>query len=129
MTTEELQLEQTHSAISALNNAFKSDPKAIWTLFNAYTTCNEELANHPTVQVLAQEVEGKERFTVGTLGIINGVIEAALGHRICIMTSEPNDNGQRELLGFDIYKPEPVEAPVSAEVMKQTISALEENPL
>jgi len=98
--------EQVRNAIESLNAAFKADPKAIWTLFNVYTTCNEELANHPTIQVITKDVEGKEEHTLGLIGLVNGIIEAALGYRICIMTSEPNEEGQRQLIGFDIYKPE-----------------------
>jgi hypothetical protein len=90
-------------AIEALNAAFKADPQAIWTLMNSYTLCNEKLADHPTVQVLEKEVEGEKKWQVGMLGLLNGVIEAALGARVCIMTSEADKNGQRKLLGFDVY--------------------------
>src|SRR5687767_1323573 len=101
--SEVSRLAQVHLAVDALNQAFEADPSAIWTLFNAYTPCNEALADHPTVQVIEKdvptEVEGQteKRFTVGPLGLINGVIEAALGERICIKTSEPDENGKRKL--------------------------------
>lgn len=118
-------LPLVRKAIESLNEAFKADPKAVWTLMNAYTPCNEALADHPTVQVISKEVEGKETFTVGPLGLINGVVEAALGHRICIMTSDENEKGQRTLLGFDIYKA-PVEAP---SVEDENARLVRESPL
>lgn len=93
------------SIIESLNDAFQRDPKAIWTLMNTYTPCNEALSEHPTVQVIEREANEDKKLSVGPLGLINGIVEAATGHRVCIMVSEPDEQGKKSLLGFDLYRP------------------------
>lgn len=58
------------NAIKTLNDAFNSDPDAISKLFEYRVTCNEQLANHPLIQV---REEDNGEFTVGILGILNGI--------------------------------------------------------
>lgn len=56
--------------IERLNDIAKTDPVAIDALLRMRVTCNEQLANHPTVQVIGLEVGG----LVGLLGILNGLV-------------------------------------------------------
>lgn len=90
-------------AVNVLNLAYEQDPSAIWTLMNTYTKCNEIIADHPTVQVLEKEVEGKKEYSLGFLGLLNGVIEEITGEKVCIRISDEDDKGQRKILGFDVF--------------------------
>ena len=90
-------------ALAVLNEAFQADSSAVWTLCNTYTRCNETLAEHPHVQVVQRQIEGAATYSLSVLGVLNGVLDALFGTKICILTSEPNEEGKRTLLGFDIY--------------------------
>lgn len=59
--------------INQLNEIARTDPTAMEWLIANRITCNEALANHPTVQVLAPP---GEKPKVGMLGIINGIVGA-----------------------------------------------------
>lgn len=58
--------------IDALNDILSADPEAIQKLVETYIPCNDKLADHPTVQVQADEKGCK----VGLLGVLNGVLGA-----------------------------------------------------
>jgi len=62
--------------IDALNSALAADPAAISMLFGIRVPCNQTLADHPTVQVLAPPQAG---FTVSAMGVINAVAAAVTG--------------------------------------------------
>jgi hypothetical protein len=55
--------------IALLNELLSADPEAIRDLLNARVVCNDDVANHPTVQVLCQ----KNLCSVSFLGILNGL--------------------------------------------------------
>ena len=67
----------TDDLIEFLNSLVKLDPVAIGKLVEARVPCNEELAQHPTVQVSGHG-EGEYssipegEYRVGILGILNG---------------------------------------------------------
>ena len=62
------------SAIELLNEALTSDPEAMEVLFEVRIFCNEELANHPTIQVMdVQKSDGSPAYKVGLLGLLNGI--------------------------------------------------------
>lgn len=56
--------------IDGLNYLLQVDPKAISDLIETRVSCSQNLANHPTVQVVGNESEG---YRVGLLGILNGL--------------------------------------------------------
>ena len=55
--------------VALLNAAWLCDPKAMHALVEHRVPCNDELADHPTIQVLD---EGRGA-SVGLLGILNGI--------------------------------------------------------
>jgi hypothetical protein len=57
--------------IKRLNEIIKYDKQALGNLINIRTKCNNAMANHPSVQVVAY---GEDQPTVGMLGIINGIV-------------------------------------------------------
>ena len=57
--------------IERLNEITKVDPEAMGRLIAARVPCNEELADHPTVQVRALKGEPP---AVGVLGLLNGLV-------------------------------------------------------
>jgi len=90
-----------HVVVHHLNNFLLHDSKAISDLFNHRVECNEELANHPTVQVRGYEFDGDtqvrptKKFKVGLMGILNGICgvdEKDIGYiAMCV-----DDNGNIE---------------------------------
>ena len=67
MINETITIDRT---IDFLNELIKIDKKAVFELLHLKTICNEELANHPTVQC---GIEEDGTFSVGLLGILNGL--------------------------------------------------------
>lgn len=60
-------------ALSVLNRINKADPETISALINNRVICNEKLAKDSTVQCGSKE---PDVYTVGLLGIINGILGA-----------------------------------------------------
>ena len=56
--------------IQVLNEAIDLDEEAIRKLFQYRVECNEELADHPVIQV---RDEGEGVFSISLLGILNGL--------------------------------------------------------
>lgn len=80
-------------AIALLNDAYASDPGAMARLVEARVPCNEELADHPTVQVGHRN----NSYTVGLMGIINGLFGVDVrGNGIIAASYDDNSN----LTGF-----------------------------
>ncbi len=84
------------TCIRVLNEALAADRTAITTLLAERTPCNRDLADHPTVQV---RHIGDQWYEVGTLGLINGLVEASTGARIAAQYAENGD-----LVGFIKYE-------------------------
>jgi len=59
------------AAIAFLNGLVEVDPKAVTALVELRVACNEEMADHPTVQVQADTDGGNPE--VGILGVLNGL--------------------------------------------------------
>jgi len=55
--------------IESLNQIRESDPEAINRLFGMKTTCNQKMADHPSVQVWDDDGV----FAVRLLGLLNGI--------------------------------------------------------
>jgi hypothetical protein len=72
--------------VDILNDILKTDPEAVSALVNNRVKCNQELANHNSVQVSGTDVEP----TVGILGILNGFIEPLTGNRVAVQYDDPS---------------------------------------
>lgn len=66
MIKESVSIDET---IALLNELIQIDANAVAALIANRVPCNEEMANHPTVQCGAQH----GGFHVGMLGVINGL--------------------------------------------------------
>lgn len=64
-------MDPVDRAIKVLNQAIELDKEAITALLFLRVSCNEDLANHDTIQVLAST---HKNYQVGVLGIINGIL-------------------------------------------------------
>jgi len=80
-------------ALRVLNNAVVADPAAVSALIALRVSCNAELASHPTIQV----ANSGDEFSVGILGILNGVLEPFTGSKIAVQL----DGGV--VIGFQEY--------------------------
>jgi len=58
-------------AVRILNDAHAADPQAMQDLVESRVPCNENLAQHPTIQVCGGTTE--EPPQVGFLGVLNGL--------------------------------------------------------
>lgn len=92
--------------VRILNEAYDADPAAMHTLICQRVPCNQTLADHPTVQVASEPVAKTEYFSVGMLGVINGICEPITGKRVAVKFSEPDPTTKRsKILGFVEYSP------------------------
>jgi len=90
------------AALQTLNEACTADPGALHALICNRVPCNTTLADHPTIQVDVNSVTQPATFSVGMLGIINGILESATGRRIAAKFSA---GAPHVLMGFMEYKP------------------------
>lgn len=67
------QIELAKKIAAFLNDTLEIDPAAIATLCGMRIPCNQKLADHPTIQVRAEQ-DGS--FSVGLVGLLNGLIGA-----------------------------------------------------
>jgi len=58
-------------AIGFLNSLVEVDADAVTRLVDARVQCNQEMADHESVQV--QAYDGDENYSVGILGVLNGL--------------------------------------------------------
>lgn len=59
--------------IGMFNEALANDYDAITKLIRSRVSCNQTLADHPTIQV-GKDISGDNAFDVGPLGLVNGVL-------------------------------------------------------
>lgn len=93
----------SQKTIDMLNNAFKSDPNAIWSLTVNRIPCNKALADDPYIGVDTCPIIECENFQVGFLGLINGIMRVNDMPLIAIKFSEKNEDGRSIFLGFCEY--------------------------
>jgi hypothetical protein len=86
-----------HELIEYLNSLIEIDPDAIQELIEARVSCNEQLLNHPTVQILKEDERAVPK--VGFLGVINGFMGAGNGY---IMASFDDKTGKLLLFSHEI---------------------------
>ena len=99
---EDEMTSKIQSVIDSLNIAFEADPIAIRALLVNVVPCNDVLAAHSTV--ICNRLE--EGYTVGCLGILNGVLGALSLPLVASKWSDEVDSlGRRRLLGFCEYVP------------------------
>ena len=60
-------------AVRVLNEALEADPEAIHRLFNMRVSVNDELGQHPTIQVWSREETSTGQLELRVLGLINGL--------------------------------------------------------
>jgi hypothetical protein len=101
----------TEQFVKTLNEAFKTDPNAIYALQAALFPCNKELADHPTIVVRASAIPGDTNFNVGVVGLINGCLSALGEPLMCTIWDEAPDlekddfRNNMRLTGFAVYQP------------------------
>lgn len=86
-------MSDINKVVEILNGILATDPKAVKELLLNRVPCNEAMADHNTVQVIDKDGE----FSVGMLGILNGVIEPLTGRRVAVIS----DDG--DITGFMVY--------------------------
>lgn len=98
------------NALAALNTALELDPVAMRELFGTRVWCNQELADHPSIQV--REEDG--RFSVGVIGLLNGILGVNPETQAGYLAAQYDDRNQ--LTGFIRFEPdtEEPEAAVTA---------------
>lgn len=70
--------------IDVLNEAHDLDPKAIESLMNTRTNCNDDLADHDSILCGTAMIVGCniEMPTISTLGLLNGVCKRLTGKTV-----------------------------------------------
>lgn len=89
-------------AVECLNTAFAADPNAIHALMVNRVPCNQALADHPDVVVDNPPVIEGQHFSVGALGLVNGILTANGLPRIGVKFEPmPSDHeGRFKIVGF-----------------------------
>ena len=100
-------MKDIDAILKVLNDAFDADPDAIRALILHRVPCNRALADHPTVQV-NQDTDDLT-FSVGAIGLLNGVVEKFTGKKVAILV----DGVPVKILGFVEWK---VDEAISAKV-------------
>lgn len=61
--------------IDRMNDALTYDREAVMNLVEKRVTCNEKMADHPSIQVVGKYMSNTKEylFQVGLLGILNGI--------------------------------------------------------
>lgn len=94
--------EQLEAILSCLNQAYKDDEAAMHALVANRIPCNQQLADHPTIQVSDNKVCAG--FNVGCLGIINGVLAAAGIPLVAAKWVIEEEGKPNKFVGFCEYK-------------------------
>ena len=90
--------------IEMLNKAFEADPEAVHAVVCNRVPCNEEFANDPYIVCDTSNVlEGPPRFTVGALGLLNGVLGFLMDEVVATKWSGEDEYGKTKFLGFTKY--------------------------
>ena len=84
------------TAVETLNDFLAKSPEAANSLFNYRVPVTKEMADHPHVRV---QVIGDNKFKVGMIGILNGIVEPLTGKRIASMHDDDD-----KVVGFVEYK-------------------------
>jgi hypothetical protein len=72
MATYKYDIFVATQAVNILNEAMRSDPRAIRALFTVHREpCNEKLAKHSTIQI---RQDGDSLYSIGVLGLVNGLL-------------------------------------------------------
>ena len=94
-------MKNIEKVVKVLNDALKADPNAIHALLCNRVPCNRELVDHPTIVVESNPVMfDKNLYTVGMLGVLNGVIKPLTGKRIAAKFYDKTN----QLVGFEVWK-------------------------
>lgn len=94
--------------VAALNGAFAADPGAMRALVINHVPCNMGLVNDPYVICEEDRNLAGDHFTVGMLGVINGVLAAA-GMTLVAAKWDMREDGPNIFAGFIAYiQPESV---------------------
>ncbi len=84
--------------LKCLNSAVEDDPAAIQALCCNLVPCNDKLADHPLIPVDMFPGGG---FIIGTIGLINGILEAMNMPLVAMKFDDiPDSDGRRKFLGF-----------------------------
>lgn len=97
--------------VDTLNEAYAADPAAIHALLCNRVPCNQELADHPTIVVEENTVAEGSSYTVGMLGVINGLAQVLTGQSVASRWADKDDPEYPKLLGFQIYAPVKTSSP------------------
>lgn len=90
--------------VAALNGAFAADPGAMRSLMINRVPCNMALANDPYVICEEDRNLAGDHFSVGALGVINGVLAAA-GLPLVAAKWDMREDGPNVFAGFIAYIP------------------------
>lgn len=106
LAKNEKDITGTLLVLEMLEEAFRMDPVSVHTLLCNKVECSQEFAEqHPYIECRPTYID-PERYTVGTLGYINGVLSALNQARVCMVFEDVHeeDDGPRPMSGFDIYE-------------------------
>ncbi len=87
--------------VELLEDALKTDPAVISTLFGIRRSCNQSLADHPYIQV-AESPTNKGTYYVGFVGLINGMLGSVGSEELVAIVYDDKDN--QNVIGFKVVR-------------------------
>ena len=106
--------------VHVLNSMYVDDPAAMHALVANRVPCNQALADHTVVPVEQIPIPNDDapQYSVGLLGILNGVVETLTGQRVAAKWLTSTDGRVPQFLGFTVAKPPCAPVILGAEVRK-----------
>ena len=98
--------EPLATILRVLNEAVTADRQAVKDLLSHKVVCNQSMADHPDILVGTRTTEYGDENVLGTLGLLNGIIERVTGRRVAAVLTDPGPDGMRELQRFSVYTPD-----------------------
>jgi len=98
-----------------LNEALARDRRAITTLVHNRASCNSSLANHDTIQVRHHKAGDHTVYTIGLIGLLNGMFGVNEDSEGCLeIVFEKDGQDWDEIVRFDVKEPAPKDTPKDA---------------
>ena len=106
MKTEAQKITLARELCGYLNELLALDEEAILAFCENRVPCNDQLADHPTIQVSPNEDTGisSKKYSVGILGIINGFVGVRYSDGYGYLCAVYNDE-ETKIIRFELTPP------------------------
>lgn len=106
LAKNEKDITGTLLVLEMLREAFRMDPVSVHILLSNRVGCSRYFAKkHPHIECAPTNID-PDRYTVSTLGYINGLLSVLNQGRVCMVFRDLDDGESKVMTDFDIYEPD-----------------------